>query len=193
MTTLHCAIGIYDHYLHIDNILEQMRRTYDSCKDVISEQLCTFIASLSLFISAKYNEIKYPIVGDICLLMKCPFEFNEFVEMESVILRVFEWNLELPNVLVTMEIMLSQGVVFEDDEIIIPEPDLKSVSITKLIDLDEDVREHTVRKVRKLCEYLPNLVIYEPSLVIDGNPIFLTVALILEARRKCQLTPIWPD
>jgi hypothetical protein len=58
----------------------------------VTEQICTFIASLALFISAKYCEIKYPVVSDVCKLMQCPFTFEEFEEMERFVLEVFSWN-----------------------------------------------------------------------------------------------------
>lgn len=63
------AVAIYDRLLHGENAIEDMRINYKSCKGVISEQLCTFIASLCLFMSAKYVEIKYPVVEDVCQLM----------------------------------------------------------------------------------------------------------------------------
>jgi hypothetical protein len=46
--------------------------------------------------SAKYIEIKYPVVEDVCQLMKCPFSFEEFIQMEQVIIQLFEWNLQFP-------------------------------------------------------------------------------------------------
>lgn len=46
--------------------LEALRAKFASCKGVISEQICTFVASVSLFVSAKYLEIKYPVVEDVC-------------------------------------------------------------------------------------------------------------------------------
>lgn len=57
-----------DEILNQDAI-ESLREKYESCKGVISEQICTFIASVCLFISSKYLELKYPVVEDICELM----------------------------------------------------------------------------------------------------------------------------
>ena len=67
------------------------------------------------------------------------------------------------------------------------------MEILNLTDLEQDHKTQIIRHVRKLCEYLPNLVLSEPSLVIESEPLHLTVAIILEARRKCKLTPIWPE
>ena len=64
--TVHLAMAMYDHFLTVPNMVEQLRSSYKSCKAVITEQICTFIASVSLFVSAKYNEIKYPVVDDVC-------------------------------------------------------------------------------------------------------------------------------
>jgi len=87
------AVAIYDHFLQVDNMIDNLRQTYASCKGVVSEQIATFVASVALFVGAKYLEIKYPVVEDVCTLMQCPFTFNEFIEMERVILETFEWNL----------------------------------------------------------------------------------------------------
>jgi hypothetical protein len=96
--TVHHAISLFDGTLMrrvrttVDgenterDAIEALRAKFSSCKGVISEQICTFVASVSLFISAKYHEIKYPVVEDVCQLMQCPFTFDEFVEMEAHLL-----------------------------------------------------------------------------------------------------------
>lgn len=101
-------------------MVDRLRTTYASCNNVVSEQICTFIASVSLFIGAKYNEIKYPVVEDVCMLMGCPFTFDEFIEMERVILQVYEFNLQLPTITEIMQTILSQGVLYLSDNIIVP-------------------------------------------------------------------------
>lgn len=85
-STVHLSVAIYDHFLQVDQMVERLRTTYASCSNVVSEQICTFVASVSLFVGSKYNEIKYPVVEDVCMLMECPFSFEEFIEMERVIL-----------------------------------------------------------------------------------------------------------
>lgn len=80
--TVHHAVAIFDKMLQIENSIDKLRDNYESCKGVITEQICTFIGAVSLFMSAKYIEIKYPVVEDVCNLMKCPFSFQEFVQME---------------------------------------------------------------------------------------------------------------
>jgi hypothetical protein len=62
-------VTVYDHFLQVPLMVENLRNTYASCKGVVSEQICTFIASVCLFIGAKYQEIKYPVVEDVCTLM----------------------------------------------------------------------------------------------------------------------------
>ena len=64
--TVHLSVAIYDHFLQVDSMVDRLRTTYQSCKGVVSEQICTFVASVSLFIAAKYSEIKYPVVEDVC-------------------------------------------------------------------------------------------------------------------------------
>ena len=85
-STVHLAVSIYDHFLQVDDMVDRLRATYPSCKGVVSEQICTFVASVSLFLASKYSEIKYPVVEDVCQLMQCPFSFEEFIEMERIIL-----------------------------------------------------------------------------------------------------------
>ena len=67
--TVHHAIAMYDRFLNVPMVIDYLRNNYESCKGVISEQIVTFVASVSLFISAKYGEVKYPVVEDVCMLM----------------------------------------------------------------------------------------------------------------------------
>jgi len=38
--------------------------------------------------------------------------------MERIILQVYEWNLQLPNVIEIIQTFLSQGVIYQSDQII---------------------------------------------------------------------------
>jgi hypothetical protein len=40
---------------------------------------------------------------------------------------------------------------------------------------------------------LPNLIIYDPALSVGVSPLYLTIAILLQARKQSQLTPIWPE
>jgi len=51
--------------------------------------------------------------------------------------------------------------------------------------LDKASISKTVKKARQLCEYMPNLIIYDAALTVQTNTMHLAVAIILEARRKC--------
>lgn len=117
-STVHLAVTIYDHFLQVDQMIERLRNSYKSCHNVVSEQISTFVASVALFIGSKYNEIKYPVVEDVCTLMSCPFSFDEFVEMEKIMLQIYEWNLQLPTLTEMMQTLLSQGILFGSDQII---------------------------------------------------------------------------
>lgn len=117
--TVHHAIALFDGTLMRSveageagqartDAIECLRAKFASCKGVISEQICTFVAAVSLFISAKYHEIKYPVVEDVCQLMQCPFTFDEFVEMEAHILQDgFLWDLQIPTVIEALQALLS--------------------------------------------------------------------------------------
>ena len=59
--------------------------------------------------------------------------------------------------------------------------------------LNTEYKQKMIKKARQLCDYISNLIIYDPQLTIEVNTFHLCVAMILEARRKCQLTPIWPE
>lgn len=62
-----------------------------------------------------------------------------------------------------------------------------------LLSIDEQKFAHLIKKVRQLCEYIPNLIIYDADLTVEAPQLHQAVAVILEARRKCKLTPIWPE
>jgi hypothetical protein len=47
--------------------------------------------------------------------------------------------------------------------------------------------------MKKLLTYLPNLLIMEPLLTLGvPTPLFLAVAVILEARRTVKIVHLWP-
>jgi len=62
-----------------------------------------------------------------------------------------------------------------------------------LRNLDKNKLRKVISKSKQICEFLPNLVIYEGELSVNTDPLYLTIALILEARQKVKLTPIWPE
>jgi len=51
---VHHAVAIYDKFLQREDCIERLRLEYESCKGVDSEQICTLIGSVALFMSVKY-------------------------------------------------------------------------------------------------------------------------------------------
>lgn len=200
-STVHMAVAIYDHFLQVDSMIDRLRGSYKSCYNVVSEQISTFIASVALFVASKYSEIKYPVVQDVCTLMGCPFTFEEFIEMERVILEMFEFNLQLPTIHDIMSTLLSQGIVFTTDSVVVEkDPSLRSTenpldthSIVPVTKFDPSKLARVVSKAKQLCEFLPNILIYDSDLIVATNPLHLTFAVVLEARQRSKLTPIWPE
>jgi hypothetical protein len=79
-------------------------------------------------------------------------------------------------------------VIFSNDEILI---DGLTVSIENI---SSESKEKMLKKVRKLCQhFFPNLLIYEPLLTLGvPTPLFLAVAIVLEARRTVGIINLWP-
>ena len=193
--------------------LEVLRAKFSSCKGVISEQICTFVASVSLFVSAKYLEIKYPVVEDVCQLMQCPFTFDEFVQMEAHILQdKFKWDLQIPTVIEALQTLLSQGALFttdcvnegskegspaanEDAENEDPNRRDPYKRTTRLSEATKEQREALFSRLSKLClSLLPNLLVYDAPLVLlaaqETSAVHQAVAIIIEARRSLG---IWSE
>lgn len=63
------------------------------------------------------------MIEDVKRLMECPFEFDEFIEMEKEIFILFEWNMQIPTVIEVIHTILAQDVVFQSDVLIIPKED----------------------------------------------------------------------
>ena len=63
------------------------------------------------------------------------------------------------------------------------------------MDLDKESKEKMLKKVRKLCHYFfPNLLVREPVLTLGvPTPLFLAVAIILDARRNVGILELWPE
>ena len=90
--------------------------------------------------------------------------------------------------------MLSQGVVFDTDRLGVQEgrDSIIRQNTISILELDSSDKFHILRKVRKLCEYLPNLLINDAALTLGAPVRDVAVAIILESRRKCCIEPIWP-
>ena len=93
--------------------------------------------------------------------------------------------------------LLSQGVVYATDR---RGPQRESevgaaeqAGSVAFIELESETQGHILRKVRKLCEYLPNLLLNDAALTLSAPARNIAVAVVLEARRKCCLEPIWPS
>jgi hypothetical protein len=58
----------------------------------------------------------------------------------------------------------------------------------------EDV-QRLIKKSRKLCEdLLPNLIVYDPHLTLGvPNTAYLSISIILEARRNIGVVQLWPE
>ena len=87
-----------------------------------------------------------------------------------------------------IQTFLAQGVVFSKDEIVI---EGQNVSVENL---NQESKEKMLKKVRKLCQhFFPNLLVHEPLLTLGvPTPLFLAVAIILEARRTIGIIDLWP-
>lgn len=176
--------------MSIDMMIDRLRATYSSCHNVVSEQISTFIASVSLFIGSKYNEIKYPVVQDVCTLMGCPFTFDEFIEMERVMLEVYEFNLQLPTVIDIVSTIMSQGIVYSNDKIVVkinhssndPSSQSQQMKDVPLLSQSKAKIDHVIKKTQNLSEFLPNIILSYGEFFLNTPPLHMAIASILVAR-----------
>ena len=177
--------------LNRENQIDKFRSEYASCKGVISEQICTFIACVALQLSAKYLEIKYPVVEDVCHLMQSPFTFDEFIEMEQALLQhFFDWDLcQISTWSEIIETLLAQGVVFSTDVFL--KEDRKMVTVLEMTKAD---RARVIKKITNLAEnILPNLLVYDAQLTLEEHPLYVCIAIVIEARRSSGALTLWPN
>jgi hypothetical protein len=108
--------------------------------------------------------------------------------MEQVILQLFEWNLQFPTSVEIIQTFLAQGVVFSKDEVT-----MEGQNVT-VENISIESKEKMLKKVRKLSQhFFPNLLVHEPLLTLGvPTPLFLAVAIILEARRTVGIVDLWP-
>lgn len=83
---------------------------------------------------------------------------------------------------------MAQGVVFSNDKVLI---DGEKVSVE---DISRESKEKMLNQMNNLCQnFFPDLFILEPLLTLGvPTPLFLAVAIILEARRYLGIVNIWP-
>lgn len=67
------------------------------------------------------------------------------------------------------------------------------MKVIKLTSLQEPQLKKVKRKVRELCEQLASIVIYNAELTVSMSTQYVAMAIILLARKKSNLTPIWPE
>ena len=90
------------------------------------------MAAICLYIAAKYLELHYPVIEDLCTLFGLKSSKEVFIEMEQRLYTVFDWDCEVPTIVDALENLFSQGIVFSKDLL-----QLKEGSTIKVADADQ--------------------------------------------------------
>ena len=57
------------------------------------------------------------MIDDLKELLKCPFDFKEFVDMQHEVIIKFGFNIQMTTVVEIIETIMAQGVIYQTDEI----------------------------------------------------------------------------
>ena len=86
-----------------------------------NEEYDTLLISLvALFISTKYLQIKYPGADTLNDLAKRKYSADIIISMEGQVLDTIDWNLMIYPIYDYVKLFVSQGCLFESEEILRP-------------------------------------------------------------------------
>ena len=84
-----------------------------------NEEYDTLLISLvALFISTKYLQIKYPGADTLNDLAKRKYSADIIISMEGQVLDTVDWNLMIYPIYDYVKLFVSQGCLFENEEIL---------------------------------------------------------------------------
>jgi hypothetical protein len=81
------------------------------------------ISLIALFISTKYLQIKYPGADTLNDLAKRKYSADIIIAMEGVFLETIEWNLMVFPIYDFVKLFVSQGCLFEHEDVLRPTQD----------------------------------------------------------------------
>ena len=94
---IHHSVSLFDSYYSMPNIeqLQQINKIAAILEGKTFEQTIQLIAVICMLISAKFLELTYPGVTKLNQIIKSPFTYEQFIQIERHILEILNWQLHI--------------------------------------------------------------------------------------------------
>lgn len=117
----------------------------------------TLLISLCcLLISTKYLQIKYPGADTLNDMVKKKYSADLIIYMEGVVLETIDWNLMVYSIYDYVKLFISQGCLFENEEIL-------KANVDNIMD-DSTIKERPTIKLaehfKKYAEFFADFCMY---------------------------------
>ena len=145
------------------------------------------ISLVCLLISTKYLQIKYPGADTLNEMVRFKYTSQKIIDMEGEVLAVLDWNLLVYPVYDYVKIFISQGCLFENEEVLRP-------TIDNIMD-DSTIRDTPTPRLaqhfKKYAEFFADFCLYQECFM-RADPYFLACAIIAYTRKYMGVAIIWP-
>ena len=153
-----------------------------------NEEYDTLLISLvALFISTKYLQIKYPGADTLNDLAKRKYSADIIISMEGQVLDTVDWNLMIYPIYDYVKLFVSQGCLFENEEILRPTTD-------EIMD-DSQIRDKPTVQLaehfKKYAEFFADFCLYQECFM-TVDPYLLACAIVAYTRKYMGVAIIWP-
>jgi hypothetical protein len=148
----------------------------------------TLLISLCcLLISTKYLQIKYPGADTLNDMVKRKYNAQLIIDMEGEVLDTINWNLMVYSIYDFVKLFISQGCLFENEEIL-------KVQTDPVLD-DSTIRERPTTKLaehfKKYAEFFADFCMYQECF-ITVDKYLLACAVVAYTRKYMGVAIIWP-
>jgi len=166
--TIHHAVHLMDIY---SSKMPKEKQEYDTI----------LISLVCLLISTKYLQIKYPGAEALNDMVQRRYSADYIIAMEGKVLDIIDWNLMVFPVYDYVKIFISQGCLFENEEI------LRNAK-------DHQHRDKPTCQLashfKKYAEFFADFCLYQECLM-TVNPYFLACAIVAYTRKYMGVAIIW--
>lgn len=142
------------------------------------------ISIVCLLISTKYLQIKYPGADALNDMVHRRYSRDQIVDKEASVLDTLDWELMVFPVYEYVRLFISQGCLFEHEDILSCDNDHSLKEVNKPT---ERLAEH----FRKYAEFFADFCQYQEAL-ITVDPYYLACAIVAFTRKYMGVSIIWP-
>jgi hypothetical protein len=137
------------------------------------------VAVTCILVSAKYYEKTYPAVNRLNEIINSPFVFDDFIQMEGLILEALDWNLNFTTPYDIVAHFLCQGTLMSTDLVFNKDKYIRS-------------NEKAAQYVKKYTLFFADLCSQDQSF-LQYDCLTLSCGMIMAARKMIRIKQKWTE